>query len=212
MNVNKCCICGNEFERVARHVLESHSLEMETYLLLHAYDGERPTCACGCGDLVEMHASPGNGFCTFVHGHHAKGRKKTDEEKAKIGVKNSLNMTLKYLEGGPIWSKGKYSSSKTGKTCHYRSSWELKYMKKLDSDELVRFWEYEPLYIDYQLDGRAHRYLPDFIVTFTDGRREMHEVGVKSFKESSPICLAKHASAAEWCRKRGMTFMVVSDV
>jgi hypothetical protein len=48
-------------------------------------------CECGCG----REAKPGN---RYILGHHAKGRRKSDEEKKKIGDKNSVHMKCYYKE------------------------------------------------------------------------------------------------------------------
>lgn len=48
----------------------------------------------------------------------------------------------------------------------YRSSWEAKFMKYLDEHPDVLQWASEELIVPYRspIDGRVHRYFPDFIV------------------------------------------------
>ena len=48
----------------------------------------------------------------------------------------------------------------------YRSSWELKFMKWCDLNESVMEWQSEEFAIPYKhpIDGRFHRYFPDFLV------------------------------------------------
>ena len=48
----------------------------------------------------------------------------------------------------------------------YRSSWELKLMIHLDKHPDVIWWSSEEVTIPYisPIDGRPHRYFPDFIV------------------------------------------------
>jgi TnsA endonuclease N terminal len=48
----------------------------------------------------------------------------------------------------------------------YRSSWELKFMSYLDQHPDVIYWQSEELVIPYRspIDGRIHRYFPDFLV------------------------------------------------
>ena len=50
----------------------------------------------------------------------------------------------------------------------YRSSWELKFMRYLDSKDNVLDWASEEVVIPYRspIDGKIHRYFPDFIVRF----------------------------------------------
>ncbi len=49
-----------------------------------------------------------------------------------------------------------------------RSSWELFFMRKLDLDSRVIRWASESLAIPYlsPIDGKKHRYYPDFVVEF----------------------------------------------
>lgn len=56
-----------------------------------------PKCECGCGSQV---SSGKHGWNRFVHGHHAKGRKKSDDEKRRIGEKNRKNM-MRYMQENP---------------------------------------------------------------------------------------------------------------
>ena len=46
----------------------------------------------------------------------------------------------------------------------YRSSWELKLMRYLDEHSDVVQWASEEFFIPYKspIDGRYHRYFPDF--------------------------------------------------
>ena len=51
-------------------------------------------------------------------------------------------------------------------TIIYRSSWELKLMRYLDSHSDVIKWASEEFSIPYvsPIDGKVHRYFPDFLV------------------------------------------------
>ena len=48
----------------------------------------------------------------------------------------------------------------------FRSSWELKFMSYLDQHTDVIYWQSEELFIPYKspVDGKYHRYFPDFLV------------------------------------------------
>ncbi len=48
----------------------------------------------------------------------------------------------------------------------YRSSWEAKFMKYLDEHPDVLLWASEELVVPYRspVDGKLHRYFPDFLV------------------------------------------------
>lgn len=138
------------------------------------------------------------------------GTHRTEETKRKIGAANSVIISQLYLDGGMSWSKGHYLSSKTKRDCYYRSSWELRYMKQLDEDQNVAWWEYEPLRIPYEFEGNPHHYVPDFVVTYIDGRRELQEMGREYTKSTLPIGAAKSQAGREWAQKNGLSFRLVS--
>lgn len=48
----------------------------------------------------------------------------------------------------------------------YRSSWELKFMRYADMHPDILMWASEELIIPYRspVDGKVHRYFPDFII------------------------------------------------
>lgn len=113
--MNICKICGNDFDRLSSHVKRTHGLEYENYLIKYIYNDIRPLCACGCGQETFFTKSQGESFKKFIHGHHAKGRKKSDEEKVKIGKKNSENMK-KFLSENPDILKERIINIQIGKT------------------------------------------------------------------------------------------------
>lgn len=298
-----CKECGEEFLRIVSHVEKIHGSYLD-YLLKFDHDGIWPLCLCGCGEKVEFRMTGKAGFREYIHGHHARGRAKSENEKRKIGEKNSVKMkeymmnhpeevvkrrdsmqagqtdesrrkskeklvkyirseegrsfaslhfrrlwdegkmekgkekageTLRrrfssgelvrtqeqkdkisetitglYRSGGFQWSKGNHYSPKTGKTSYYRSSWELRFMVQLDNDPHVKDYQYEPFVIPYVWDGGDHRYLPDFLVEYSDGRKELIEVGPEKLKEENFRNQAKIESARLFCESRGWTFRVVS--
>jgi len=49
----------------------------------------------------------------------------------------------------------------------FRSSWEKRFMIFLDNHDSILFWSSEEIVVPYfwELDGKMHRYFPDFLVT-----------------------------------------------
>lgn len=95
----ECKECERVFDKeetVRRHV-KVHGLSYEQYYLKWVCEGTVPLCACGCGKETVWHVAR-KSFNEFVHGHHAFGRKKSDEEKAKIGHANSINQKRLFAE------------------------------------------------------------------------------------------------------------------
>jgi hypothetical protein len=89
----KCEECDKEVDSIEflfRH-LRTHEMSAKDYILKWKYGNQIPTCACGCNGKNNWNVSLRD-FTKFIHGHHAKGRIKSDDEKRRIGEKNSINM------------------------------------------------------------------------------------------------------------------------
>jgi len=111
----------------------------------------------------------------------------------------------------------------------YRSSWEAKVMSWLDKTPEIISWASEELSIPYlsPLDGKVHRYFPDFIAKSRtkDGRIKVLMIEVKPKKQIDEpkrrkritkqyisevatwgVNQAKWAAATEYCLDRGWEF------
>lgn len=78
----------------------------------------------------------------------------------------------------------------------YRSSWELRLMSYLDSHPDVVEWASEEFSIPYRspIDGKIHRYFPDFYIkrrSATTGLIESLVVEVKPMSQSVPPTVKK---------------------
>jgi hypothetical protein len=118
----------------------------------------------------------------------------------------------------------------------YRSRWELLFMSDLDKHPDVLQWSSEETVVPYisPIDGKRHRYFPDFIVTkrnHSDGKVVTVMYEIKPKKQCSPpkvqkritgryinevknwgVNSAKWAAAEIYCRERGWTFSVITEV
>lgn len=94
----------------------------------------------------------------------------------------------------------------------YRSSWELKLFKFLDNSENVEYWTSEPFPIKYvsPKDGLIHRYFPDALVKFKDGRKFLIEIKPQNQK-SDPINIAKWEAAEQFCALHNLKFVVMTE-
>lgn len=102
-----CKECQNEYpsdEFLRRHV-KKHKMTFQEYALKWIYEGKIPNCKCGCGKETSWNVAL-KAYAEFVLGHHAYGRKKSDEEREAIGKANSINMT-RYMAENPEIAKEK---------------------------------------------------------------------------------------------------------
>lgn len=116
----------------------------------------------------------------------------------------------------------------------YRSGWELKLMSYLDRHKDVLEWASEELVIPYKspIDGKYHRYFPDFWVRKRnrDGTQEVVVIEVKpKYQTVEPkvqkritkrylsevktwgVNKAKWIAAEEYCRDRGWKFQIFTE-
>lgn len=120
----------------------------------------------------------------------------------------------------------------------YRSRWELKLMMKLDEHPDVLEWSSEEIVIPYRspIDGRIHRYFPDFFVKQKnrDGVVECLIIEVKPYAQTQqPLLMetknrkptkryinevmtwginsAKWKAAQEFCKDRQWKFVIMTE-
>jgi hypothetical protein len=122
----------------------------------------------------------------------------------------------------------------------YRSGWEFKLMRYLDVHPDVIEWGSEELIVPYRspIDGRMHRYFPDFLVKQInkDKRKETVLIEVKPKAQTVPpdiskkntstgklsrryinevktwgINQAKWQAAEDFCKDRGWKFQIMHE-
>jgi hypothetical protein len=116
----------------------------------------------------------------------------------------------------------------------YRSLWELRLMTYLDAHPDVILWASEEFCIPYRspLDGRVHRYFPDFWIKqkLPDGKIDTKVIEVKPFSQTKPptvksrktkqylhevatwgINEAKWTAAKSFCDSKGWKFVIMTE-
>ena len=139
-------------------------------------------------------------------------------------------MTYKgrYIPSNPRKYKGDSSN------IIYRSSWERKFMVYCDRNDAILEWGSEEVVIPYvsPLDGKLHRYFPDFYIKVkqSSGSVKKMIIEVKPKKQCSPpkipkrktkyflnevrtwgVNEAKWKAAVEWCKDRSMEFVILTE-
>ena len=116
----------------------------------------------------------------------------------------------------------------------YRSLWELKFMRYLDSNESILEWASEEIVIPYRspLDRKVHRYFPDFYVKFKDKDNQINTmiVEIKPYSQVKEpvkkdkvtkryinevrtygVNSAKWKAAEEFCADRKWQFKIMTE-
>jgi hypothetical protein len=127
---------------------------------------------------------------------------------------------------------GKYKGDHT--KIVYRSRWELVFMMKIDKDKDVIEWSSEEVIVPYRspIDGRMHRYFPDFVVKKKDkdGKVKVAMIEIKPKKQTVEpkrqkkptkryvtevqtwgVNSAKWEAAQEYCADRMWQFLIYTE-
>lgn len=136
------------------------------------------------------------------------GKKRTAESREK----QSRTRLERIISGEYTgWFKRGTFESVKGGLVNFRSSREENLAQSLDDDVSVVSFQHEPLSIPYYRTegGRKHLryYIPDFLVTYFDGRKVLFEVKPQCFVDAD-INLAKFSAAREFCKRKGWEFQV----
>lgn len=112
---------------------------------------------------------------------------------------------------------------------HYRSSWEVAFMRFCDNNPNVLQWASEAIHINYRnpFTGKNTIYVPDFLVITVDknGNKNAEVIEVKPKKETSLkeagrspkaqaaaiLNSAKWEAARAWCNQNGLRFRVATE-
>lgn len=136
--------------------------------------------------------------------------------------------------------KGKYKPSYPKKykgdptNIIYRSLWERRFMVYCDTNEKILEWGSEEVFVWYKspIDGKAHRYFPDFYIKVQEanGSIKKYLIEIKPQKQTIPPTKpqrqtkryisevyeyaknqSKWEAAREWCADRGYEFKVITE-
>jgi len=92
----------------------------------------------------------------------------------------------------------------------YDSALEREYMVELERDPGVKNWTKDHgIKISYKLLGLTRHYLPDFLVEYKDGSKEIHET------KGLPFLLwlsteIKGTTAEQFCREQGWKYKMIT--
>jgi len=93
---------------------------------------------------------------------------------------------------------------------NYDSALEREYMVELERDAAVVGWtKKHGIKISYKVFGFPHKYLPDFLVEYKDGHKEIHET------KGLPLMLwlstkLKREAAEEYFEKLGWKYKIIT--
>ncbi len=93
----------------------------------------------------------------------------------------------------------------------FQSDLERRMMSCLESDPTVKKWMKRHGISIPWIDGQKHqrRYVPDFLVEYTDNRKTLIEVKDPSRLDSDDV-KRKRKAAEMWCKQRRMEYVIAT--
>ena len=125
--------------KMKKHLLEAHNLTVEEYIIKAFYNGEYPTCACGCGTILNFKRKdcffrPGYGFGKYCDSSHVSRNPNKIKDPSKFVSKYD---TLEYVEN------------------HYEKNFGLDNIKNALSDFLSCTTSLDEISKKYYIDKRT---------------------------------------------------------
>lgn len=144
---------------------------------------------------------------------------------------------MKGLKRNPKYTQGiykpKYPEKFIGQTAIFRSGLELKFFRFCDNNPNVLKWGSESVVVPYisPIDNKVHRYFVDNYVVIKEGNDiKKYLIEIKPSKQTMPpttkykkrehliyeqsqyiINQAKWASAKQFCKQKGMEFLILTE-
>jgi hypothetical protein len=93
----------------------------------------------------------------------------------------------------------------------FESTLELQMMMKLEDDPAVAKWMKRHGISIPWIDSQKHarRYVPDFLVEYTNGQKALLETKDPSRLDTDEV-KRKRKAAEIWCKKRGMEYIIAT--
>ena len=153
-------------------------------------------------DAIEFYKTHSKNMSSMNNPFYGKTHTKEAREKMSIirthQIANGEFNVLKNSNG----NKGFYTSNKTNKTEFYDSELELVRMMMLDDDISVINWTKEhSIIIPYEYKGITKNYVPDFLITYTNGG-----VVIEETKGYDPKAKLKKEALKKYCKDNEFTY------
>ncbi|MCM3443549.1 TnsA endonuclease N-terminal domain-containing protein (plasmid) [Metabacillus halosaccharovorans] len=121
-----------------------------------------------------------------------------------------MNGSRKIKASSKLSIRGKHNSTKMYRMIPWESTLERDFIKLLDFDPTVVYFEFQPLRIDYLYKGKQKKYYPDFLVQKSNSKRYIYEV--KAFEQTKEeINKIKFQVGKMYSRNKGMDYIVITE-
>jgi len=110
------------------------------------------------------------------------------------------------------YKRGKFYSDKMNTEFYCRSKLELEVSKLFEEYDFITQYIHEPFSITYTYEGKRHRYIPDYLVTISDGSKILVEVGSIGYKKFRDTRFKEKVEAGKkFCLDKKYSFVFLTD-
>ena len=121
-----------------------------------------------------------------------------------------MNGSRKIKASNKLSIRGKHRSTKMRRMIPWESTLERDFIKLLDFDPTVIYFEFQPVRIDFAYKGKKRKYYPDLLVRKNDYKDYIFEV--KAFEKSkNEQNVLKFQVGQKYCSENNMKYVVVTE-
>ncbi|WP_059172003.1 TnsA endonuclease N-terminal domain-containing protein [Bacillus sp. FJAT-27445] len=121
-----------------------------------------------------------------------------------------MKAARKIKASNKLSTRGKHRSTKMFRMIPWESTLERDFIKVLDFDPSIVYYEFQPIRIDYIYQGKQRKYYPDFLVRKTDHKEYIYEVKDSSKIEDENTVL-KTQVGIKYCQENNLSYAVVTE-
>lgn len=204
----KCCSskCAKEFRRKGNPAFTMHTCSWCKVEFKVSYKFRNTGKYCSAS-------------CRSSDGWNLGETAETNEVLRLVGEKGSVTKSQQIIDGtlkivvrskcSKISSKKAISEKSPTGLCYCRSPYEHRFIEILDKDPSVLSFVCEPFRIPYEF-GTRRNYVPDFLVTYSDGFKKVIEVKPAGLV-NDPQNIAKAIAATKYCLENSMMYQIVTE-
>ncbi len=158
-----------------------------------------------CGKLMKRlpcHVKETNFCCRNHRDIYHSNRLRNDPDRFERAIKATL--------AHKVYKQGHFYSVKNNKDLYYQSSYEFVAFEILEQLSKVRSYDRANFRIPYMINNEIHYTVPDILITYTDGTKELIEVKAKWFLHDEKTN-AKFWAMNDYAATQGWDFNVWTE-
>jgi hypothetical protein len=147
----------------------------------------------------------------YCHGHNPSGFTRRKTKGYKLSKEAYDKFMKRQVEGYSSNCKTYWFFSKKNQKEIYFNSWfERGALEMLEQMNIVKSYERCKYVIDYELDKTAHKYVPDFLITYIGGTQEVVEIK-PNYQQKYAKNVAKKEAAEKYFENLGIKYSIWSE-